>query len=177
MTSNKQNTTSPSPSKDHHMAIPDMQLRKSSLQDLELFFTFQLDERARNMAAFTSKDTTNKQGYLNKYGPFLNDPTINMQTIVVDTKIVGSISKFEIEGEAELTYWIDNNHWGRGIAKEALRQFLLLEKMRPIYGRTAFDNIASQKVLLHNGFIQTGMDKGFANARNMEIDEYIFKLV
>jgi hypothetical protein len=38
---------------------------------------------------------------------FLNDRTINMRTIIVDGIIAGSIAKFEMEGEAEITYWID----------------------------------------------------------------------
>ena len=51
-----------------------------------------------------------------------------------------------------------------------------MESARPIFGRTAWDNIGSQKVLEHNGFKLIGKDKGFANARKMEIEEFIFKL-
>jgi len=48
--------------------------------------------------------------------------------------------------------------------------------MRPIFGRTAFDNFASQKVLEKNGFVRIGKDKGFANARQAETEEFIYKL-
>jgi RimJ/RimL family protein N-acetyltransferase len=51
-----------------------------------------------------------------------------------------------------------------------------MESARPIFGRTAFDNFASQKVLMNNGFVKIGVDKGFANARGIEIEEFIFKL-
>ncbi|SEA43090.1 Protein N-acetyltransferase, RimJ/RimL family [Arachidicoccus rhizosphaerae] len=155
---------------------PNIRLRKTVQQDLELFFNFQLDEKARFMAAFTPKDSISQQAYLDKYIPFLNDSTKNLQTILLADSVVGSISKFEIEQQAEITYWISRNYWGQRIATEALRQFLLLEKMRPIYGRTAFDNTGSQQVLLQNGFIKTGEDRGFAGARNKEIDEFIYKL-
>ena len=44
-------------------------------------------------------------------------------------------------------------------------------------GRVATDNIGSGKVLEKNGFVLIGSDKGFANARGMEIEEFIFKLI
>ncbi len=63
-----------------------------------------------------------------------------MRTIKTNDKIVGSISKFVMENEAEITYWIDKEFWGQGIATTALNDFLKIEQTRPIYGRVAFDN-------------------------------------
>ncbi|WP_343670872.1 GNAT family N-acetyltransferase [Chitinophaga sp.] len=151
-------------------------LRKTTITDLDHFFIFQLDEEANRMAAFTSKDPADKTAYLQKYSKCLNDPTIHMYTILVDDIIAGSIAKFEIQGDAELTYWIDKKYWGRGIATHALTHLLTLVHTRPILGRTAFDNIGSQRVLEKCGFIKTGTDKGFANARQAEIEEFIYKL-
>jgi ribosomal-protein-alanine N-acetyltransferase len=151
-------------------------LRKTEIADLEFFFLFQLDKEANYLAAFTSKDPTDKTAYLQKYTPFLNDPTINMRTIIVKNCIVGSIAKFEIEGDAEITYWIDKEFWGKAIATTALKEFLKNEKTRPIFGRVAFDNFGSQKVLEKCNFIKIGTDKGFANARQAEIEEFIYKL-
>ena len=71
---------------------------------------------------------------------------------------------------------LTGNFGGQGIATTALRNFLEIEKTRPIYGRVAFDNYGSQKVLENCGFVKIGMDKGFANARQAEIEEYIYKL-
>jgi RimJ/RimL family protein N-acetyltransferase len=154
----------------------ELQLHPSKLADLDQFFKFQLDQVAGNMAAFTAKDPTDKEAYMQKYTPLLSDPTINMKTIFIMDKIVGSISKFEIQGDAEITYWINRKYWGKGIATKALELFLIQERMRPIFGRTAFDNIGSQKVLLNNGFIKTGSDTGFANARQAEIEEFVYRL-
>jgi [ribosomal protein S5]-alanine N-acetyltransferase len=58
----------------------------------------------------------------------------------------------------------------------ALKNFLKLELTRPIFGRVAFDNKGSQRVLEKCGFIKIGTDKGFANARQAEIEEYIYNL-
>jgi RimJ/RimL family protein N-acetyltransferase len=152
-------------------------LRKTVASDLEAFFIFQLDKEANYLAAFTSKDPTDKTAYLHKYTKFLTDPTINMRTIVMDNIIAGSIAKFEIEGEAEITYWMDKVVWGKGVATKALKDFLTIENSRPLFGRTAFDNVGSQKVLGKCGFVKIGTDKGFANARQTEIDEFIYRLV
>jgi RimJ/RimL family protein N-acetyltransferase len=150
-------------------------LPKTEKDDLNAFFQFQLDKEANYLAAFTSKDPNDKAAYIEKYTKFLTDPTINMRTIKANEEIVGSIAKFVIENDAGITYWIDRKFWGKGIATAALRDFLKMEQMRPIYGRVAFDNYGSQKVLEKCGFVRTGKDKGFANARQAEIEEYIYK--
>lgn len=122
------------------------------------------------------KDPTDKTAYINKYIKLLDDPTVNNQTILLDNIIVGSIAKFVMEGNPEITYWIDRKFWGQGIATKALKNFLDMETTRPIFGRVAFDNFGSQKVLEKRGFVKIGSDKGFANARQTEIEEFIYKL-
>ena len=151
--------------------IPDSEitLRKTEITDLEFFFLFQLDDEANYLAAFTSKDSKDKTAYLQKFSKFLNDPTIHMQTIIVENVIAGSIASFELDGKTELTYWIDKKFWNKGIATKALTLLLNSDHRRPIYGRTAFDNVGSQKVLEKCNFIRIGRDKGFSNARQAEI--------
>ncbi len=151
-------------------------LRPTGYTDLETHYQFQLDEEANYLAAFTSSTSSDKEAYLEKYAKFLNEPSINNQTILVDGTIVGSIAKFVIDGDAEITYWIDRKFWGRGIATKALKELLSFETSRPIYGRVAFDNIGSQKVLENCGFVKVGTDRGFANARQIEIEEFIYRL-
>jgi len=154
----------------------DMLLRPTEKADLEILFEFQLDQKAGYLAAFMPKDPTDKQAYLSKFSKLLSDPTVNNQTIMMDNKIIGSVAKFVSEGNAEITYWLDRKYWGYGIASKALQKFLELETTRPIFGRVAFDNLASQKVLEKCGFAKIGSDYGFANARQTEIEEYIYKL-
>lgn len=152
-------------------------LLKTEAEDLNTFFQFQLDPEANYLAAFTAKDSGNKEAYLQKYTKFLTEPTITMCTIKVNDIVAGSIAKFVLENEAEITYWIDRKFWGKGIATDALREFLKIEGVRPIYGRVAFDNFGSQKVLEKCGFVKIGKDKGFANARQTEVEELIYKLL
>ncbi|AMR26212.1 GCN5 family acetyltransferase [Hymenobacter psoromatis] len=153
-----------------------LKLRRTEKADLTSFFQFQLDKEANYLAAFTPKGPLNQEAYVEKFTRFLRDPTITMQTILVGEIIVGSIAKFEMEGDAEITYWLDRSFWNRGIATTALKSFLIMEKTRPVFGRVAFDNVGSQKVLEKCGFVKIGTDKGFANARQAEITEFIYKL-
>jgi len=152
-------------------------MRRTAVEDLESLFLFQLDEEANYLAAFTAENPADKAAYLKKYTPFLSDPTIRMSTMLLDGRVIGSIAKFEIEGQAEISYWIDKAYWGKGITTSALKDFLQLETARPIRGRVAFDNYGSQRVLEKCGFVRTGTDRGFARARQEEIEEFIYKLL
>ena len=155
---------------------PDIRLRRTEIADLDTLFLFQLDKEAGFLAAFTSKDPTDKPAYLAKFTKLLGDPAINNQTILVNNIIAGSIARFIVAGQAEITYWFDKAFWGKGIATQALTIFLDNEFTRPLIGRTAFDNFGSQRVLEKCGFVKIGSDKGFANARQTEIEEFIYKL-
>ncbi|MVN75201.1 GNAT family N-acetyltransferase [Hymenobacter sp. HMF4947] len=151
-------------------------LSETTAEDLHDLFQFQLDKKAIYLAAFTPKDPTDKLAYMAKYSKLLADPTITMRTIKADNEIVGSIAKFVLENNAELTYWINRKYWGQGIATNALKMFLKIEQTRPLFGRVAFDNFGSQKVLEKGGFVKIGKDTGFANARQAEIEEFIYQL-
>jgi [ribosomal protein S5]-alanine N-acetyltransferase len=153
-----------------------IKLRPTEITDLDTLFQFQLDKEGGYLAAFMPKDPTDKTAYINKYTKLLNDPTVNNQTIILDMVIVGSIAKFVMGGDTEITYWIDRKFLGQGVATTALSNFLKIEQNRPIFGRVAFDNYGSLKVLEKCGFVKIGTDKGFANARQAEIEEYIYKL-
>lgn len=159
------------------MADITITLTKTEAADLNTFFEFQLDSEASYLAAFTAEDPNNKIVYVNKYTKFLADSTITMRTIRVGEVIAGSIAKFVRGNDAEITYWIDKKFWGKGIATTALKELLKIEQSRPIYGRVAFDNYGSQRVLKKCGFLKVAEEAGYANARQVEIKEFIYKLL
>lgn len=119
---------------------------------------------------------TDKAVFMKKFTGLLQNPDINNQTILQNNTIVGSIASFTIDGDREITYWIDRAYWEKGIGSKALEQFLVIETNRPLLARVAFDNYGSQKVLERSGFLRVGSDSGFASARQAEIEEYIYKL-
>jgi RimJ/RimL family protein N-acetyltransferase len=81
-----------------------------------------------------------------------------------------------LDGQAEVTYWVDRAAWGRGIASRALA--LLLEEVptRPLRARAASDNAGSLRVLEKAGFRIIGTEVAFARARGAEIEETILRL-
>lgn len=151
-------------------------MTRTEPEDLHTLFRFQLDEEANFLAAFTPEDPSDKRAYMEKYSRLVTDPTVRMRTIRRNDEIVGSIARFFMDNDAEITYWIDRQVWGQGIATTALRDFLKLETIRPIHGRVAFDNYGSQRVLEKNGFVKVGTNTDFANARQANIEEYIYEL-
>lgn len=153
-----------------------IELRQVSPDDLDTFFAHQQNADAVWMAAFTPVDPTDRETFEAQWHRMLGDDSISVWTIVDGTTVVGHIATFEMFGEREITYWIDDARWGRGIATEAVSLMLSLEPVRPLHGRTAFDNVASGRVLEKNGFRPVGTDRGFANARNAEIEETIWRL-
>ena len=107
----------------------------------------------------------------------LNSDAIIKQTILYDDQVAGHIVQFEQFGEPEISYWIGKSFWGKGIATSALNSFLKQVTLRPLYARVVKDNIGSIRVLEKCGFVIIGEDKGFANARQAEVEEFILKLV
>ncbi len=155
----------------------DVRLREVTAADLPIFFEHQLDPEANYMAAFTRKDYTSWEAFTAHWTRILSDDTTTNRTILCDGEVAGHVSKYE-EGpdHPEVTYWLGKAFWGKGIATAALQAFLVHITARPIYARAAKDNRGSVRVLEKCGFTIVGEDKGFANARDHEVEEYLLQL-
>jgi RimJ/RimL family protein N-acetyltransferase len=155
----------------------DVLLREVIEEDLPIFFEQQLDADANYMAAFTAKDPADRTAFMAHWATILSDETNTIRTILFDGQVAGSVSSYEeTAGHPEVTYWLGKPYWGKGIATSALRAFLLLVTARPMYARAAKDNFASLRVLEKCGFRIIGEDKGFANARGKETEEFLLHL-
>ena len=152
-------------------------LREVMDDDLPIFFEYQLDKDANYMAAFTSKNPTDRKAFNVHWEKIRTAETIVIKTIIYEEKVVGSVLSYEDEGKPEISYWLGKGYWGRGIATRALAEFLeKVNKTRPIYARMAKDNNGSERVLEKCGFKIIGEGKGFANARGKKIEELLFEL-
>jgi len=155
----------------------DLLLRDVVEDDLPIFFEQQLNPEANTMAAFTAKDPTNREAFTAHWNRILADATVIIKTIVFDGHVVGQVLSYEESGKPEVSYWIGKEYWGQGFATRALSDFLAqANKTRPIYARAAKDNIGSLRVLEKCGFRIIGDDKGFANARGKEVEEFVLRL-
>jgi len=151
-------------------------LRKTEPGDLETLFHYQADEAAAHMAAFISEQWKDKAAYLEKWNKLLSDGANDIYTIISGNEIVGSISTWYLMDELHISYWIGKEYWGKGIATKALQQFLAIATERPLFGRVAFDNIGSAKVLMKCGFRKIKEETFYAFARQKEIIEIILLL-
>lgn len=144
--------------------------------DLPIFFTQQLDPDANRMAAFTRPNPADRKAFMAHWAKIRLDDGITIRTILFDRQIAGHVLTHAWFGEPEVSYWLGKDFWGRGIASQALGLFLEQVRTRPLHARVAADNLASRRVLEKNGFTVTGRERGFANARNAEIEELLLIL-
>jgi len=151
-------------------------IRKVEPSDLETFYVHQLDPQAIRMAAFIGRDPKDKAAFEAHWNKILNSSRITQRTIVAEGQVAGYIGCFPHGEDMEVTYWLGREFWGRGLATQALNRMLHLVVDRPIFARAAADNSGSIRVLQKSGFKMIGKNKGFANGRGEETEEYIFRL-
>jgi RimJ/RimL family protein N-acetyltransferase len=124
------------------------------------------------------RDPADWDAFLAHWRRNLAEPTVIIRTILVDGAVAGSVLSYETDGEPEVSYWLGRDFWGRGIATSGAGVLSGCEvnPKRPIFARVAKDNLGSRRVLEKCGFTVIGEDKGFANARNAEIEELVLEL-
>lgn len=88
-------------------------------------------------------------------------------------RLIGCVGLSELNGEANLGYWLARPYWGRGFATEAARALLSLARVlghRRITGRHTVDNPASGRVLRKLGFRPTGeVSEQFSRSRGAKM--------
>jgi RimJ/RimL family protein N-acetyltransferase len=156
--------------------MDEVRLREVVASDVESFFEQQRDPVACKMAAFTADNPNDRANFLALWTGILANDEIIKRTIMVGDTLVGNVVFFFQFGMPSVGYWIDRKYWGRGIASRALSEFLTIATERPIYARTAFDNLGSQRVLEKCGFVPFDRDVAYAAARREEIEERVFVL-
>ena len=151
-------------------------LRPAVVEDIELFFRLQQDQQAAWMAAFTSTELSDRDAFEDRWRRIMTEPDVSVFTVLDDAEAIGQVLTFMVAGQREVSYWIDRQHWGHGVATEALRLLLTLVEGRPLFARVAQDNAGSLAVLRHNGFTVVGEDTGPAAARGAMVQEYVLRL-
>lgn len=147
-------------------------LRLVTESDLPTLYEQQLDPEATAMAAFPSRD---EEAFYALSKKIMADEAVIFRAIVYDGRVAGSIGSWEMEGKREVGYWIGKEYWGKGIATQALTQYLEVEKARPLFAHVAKHNVGSKRVLEKNGFKVIGEDS-YTNPAGVLVDEFILKL-
>ncbi|MFJ2772927.1 GNAT family N-acetyltransferase [Streptomyces sp. NPDC087300] len=154
----------------------DVTLREVHDSDLPVFFRQLNDPESRHMAAFTPEDPADRDRFEAHWARNRAAAGVALRTVLADGDVVGNAAVYGEPGEREVTCWIDRAYWGRGLATAALRELLVLVPERPLYARAAADNEGSLRVLEKCGFRATARERGFAQARGVEIDEVVLVL-
>jgi RimJ/RimL family protein N-acetyltransferase len=123
-------------------------------EDLPIFFEHQLDPLALRMAAFRSRE---RDAFLTHWRTQVLCPAGNVtRTIVEGGRVAGYIGSWEQDGKRLVAYWIGREHWGKGLATQALADFLVVEPLRPLHAWVAVHNVGSIRVLEKCGFHTRG---------------------
>jgi RimJ/RimL family protein N-acetyltransferase len=144
--------------------------------DLDALFDQMRDPESVRMAAFTADDPDDRDAFDTHMARVRNSAGITMRAVTCDGRLVGSVASFVMDGQTEVTYWIDRAAWGQGIATRALALLLDLVPVRPVHARAASDNTGSLHVLQKSGFTIVGTETSFAAGRKGEIEETLLRL-
>ncbi|MFC4108176.1 GNAT family N-acetyltransferase [Micromonospora zhanjiangensis] len=156
--------------------MAEVALRPVEDSDLDALFAQGRDPESVRMAAFVSRDPADRDAFDAQLARIRSSPEVTHRAVTLDGRLVGSVGCFVVEGDTEVTYWIDRAFWGRGIAGRALALLLESVPARPVFARAASDNAASLAVLRRAGFAVVGTEVAFANGRNAEIEETVLRL-
>jgi RimJ/RimL family protein N-acetyltransferase len=129
----------------------EVQIREVRDSDLELFFEHQRDPDATAMAAFPARE---RDAFMAHWASGSGAPGVIRRAVVVDAELAGNVVSWEDDVRL-VGYWIGRDFWGRGVATEALTQFLRQVTGRPIYAHVAVHNTGSIRVLEKCGFQRT----------------------
>jgi RimJ/RimL family protein N-acetyltransferase len=153
-----------------------VELRPIEDSDLDALFDQMRDPVSVRMAAFTTDDPDSRSAFDERMARARTSRDTTARAVFCDGDLVGSIATFVIEGETNVTYWIDRTAWGRGIASRALELLLDLVGDRPLHARAASDNRGSLRVLQKAGFEVVGHEHSFAPGRNSNIEETLLRM-
>lgn len=149
-----------------------IRLRPVDESDLPIIFEQMSDPVSSAMAALPSRT---KEEFDAHWAKIMADETVILRVIEADGQVAGHLVSFMIGEEREVGYWLGKEFWGRGIATQALSQFLGVVRIRPLLARVAKHNIGSQRVLEKCGFKVIG-DEKFMNRVNEEVDGFVMRL-
>ena len=149
------------------MMAAQVTLREPRDADMPILSLHQRDANAARMAAVPSRDEV---AFAAHWAKTRADPSVTRRVIEADGQVVGNIVSFERDGQREVGYQLGREHWGKGIATQALSAFLAVETTRPLHAVVATRNAGSMRVLQKCGFTITGGERVFDDLLGEDVE-------
>jgi ribosomal-protein-alanine N-acetyltransferase len=162
----------------------EMTLRRWHMDDLETLVSIANNQNiAQYMADVFPHPYTHEKG--KSFIEFATtSQTANIYAITINDKPIGSIGLHLqtdiLRKNAEIGYWLSEEHWGKGIVTSAIKQitkigFADMDIVR-IFARIYGNNIPSQKVVEKSGFKLEGKFEETIFKNNEFLDELIYAI-
>lgn len=168
---------------DFTLRTPRLLLRAFAPQDARRVFEIRSDFEVTRMLVFPAYPPVleDVSAWLTEHAVEWRAGTAYRFAVVVDGRVIGCADVDEIQdGCGELGYWLERDHWGRGLATEAagaVHDFATrtLGLRRLVAGHAA-DNPASGRILVRLGFRQVGHRTVWYRSRGAEVTRlyYVF---
>lgn len=124
-------------------------LRHVRAGDIPVFYEQQRDPVAVELAAFPARE---RDAFEVHWQKIMAHPENWSRTIECAGVVCGNVVAFQREGVWEIGYWLGREHWGKGLATQAVAEFLTLFRERPLYATAVVTNRPSVRVLEKCGF-------------------------
>ena len=141
--------------------------------DLDVFYEQQADPEAAAMAVFPSRDREAFDAHWRRV--LANDSNVK-RTIVADGEVAGNMLSWEQDGRRLVGYWVGREYWGRGLATQALAEFVEELRERPLHAWVATSNAGSIRVLEKCGFVEVDRRAEHDEHAGEVVEELLFEL-
>lgn len=158
------------------LAAEDVLLRPVEAADVPLFFAHANDAEALRVAALLPEGPGDWAAFRARWTRWFAHAGTLVRTVVCEGNVVGYLISFPRLGRREVGGWFARASWGRGIATQALRAFLAVERSRPLHARVAAANAGAARVLERCGFAREVVSRAKARDRDASVGGSSFAL-
>lgn len=133
-----------------HLMSGGVPLREVQGTGLPNFFEHQRDPSALQIAGFGPRE---RAEYFSHWAGILANPSMGTPTVLADDAVAGKVVCFERSGVWLVGFWLGRAQWGRSIAAESRRVFLMTVPTSALHALVATQNFVSIRALQKFGFV------------------------
>ena len=132
-----------------------IRLRDVTVDDLDTIFDFEQDEE---VVRRINIPTRSRERFTKHWHGILADDECMAKAVEVDGELAGNVVSWTQDGDRMTGYVFGRRFWGRGVGTAAMRLYLDVESVRPLYADPSSGNPASIRLLEKCGFQRIGTE-------------------